>query len=60
MLYINRPSLDRLFERDTLRNKQKRDKKIAEAKERYGYSQKEVTDYLGMHFTSISRIMRRR
>jgi hypothetical protein len=35
-----------LFERDTLRNKQKRDKKIAEAKERYGYSQKEVTDYL--------------
>jgi len=28
--------------------------------ERYGYSQREVADHLGMHFTSISRIMRER
>ncbi|MFH1702149.1 MAG: transposase [Nitrospirota bacterium] len=57
--YINRPSLDRLFERDVLRNKQKRDKKIAEATERYGYSQKEVADYLGMHYSTISRLIRK-
>ena len=57
--YINRPSLDRLFERDALRNKQKRDKKIAEATERYGYSQKEVADYLGMHYSTISRLIRK-
>ena len=54
--YINRPSLDRLFERDALR---KRDKKIAEATERYGYSQKEVADYLGMHYSTISRLIRK-
>ena len=28
------------------------------AVERYGYSQREVADHLGMHFSSISRIMR--
>ena len=28
--------------------------------ERYGYSQREVADHLGMHFTSISRIIRER
>ena len=26
--------------------------------EGFGYSQREVADYLGMHFASISRIMR--
>ena len=57
--YINRPSLDRLFERDALRNKQKRDKEIAEATERYGYSQKEVADYFGMHYSTISRLIRK-
>ena len=57
--YINRPSLDCLFERDALRNKKKRDKKIAEAAERYGYSQKEVADYLGMHYSTISRLIRK-
>jgi plasmid maintenance system antidote protein VapI len=38
----------------------KRNKKIEEAVERYGYAQREVADHLGMHFTSISRIMRER
>jgi putative transposase len=57
--YINRPSLGRLFERDALTNKKKRDKKIAEATERHGYSQKEVADYLGMHYSTISRLIRK-
>lgn len=57
--YINRPNLDRLFERDVLRNNQKRDKKIVEATERYGYSQKEVADYLGMHYSTISRLIKK-
>jgi hypothetical protein len=26
----------------------------------YGYSKREIADYLGMYFTSISRIMHRR
>jgi hypothetical protein len=38
----------------------KRDKKIEEALERYGYAQREIADHLGMYFTSIRRIMRER
>jgi hypothetical protein len=34
--------------------------KIEEAVQRYGYTQWEVADHLGMHFSSISRIMRKR
>ena len=56
--YINRPPLDRLF-KDALKDKRKRDKKIEEATERYGYSQKEIADYLGMHYSTISRLMRK-
>jgi len=37
----------------------KRNEKIEEAVERYGYAQREVADHLGMHSTPISRIMRK-
>lgn len=37
-----------------------RDKKIVEAVEKYGYRQREVADHLGMYFTSVSRIMKRK
>lgn len=33
---------------------------IEGAVERCGYTQREVADHLGMHFSSISRIMRQR
>ena len=32
--------------------------KMEEAVERYGYTQREVADYLGMHLSPLSRIMR--
>jgi transposase len=35
-----------------------RNKKIAEAAERYGYSQKEIADYLKMHYSTISRLVK--
>ena len=57
--YVNRPPLEKIFSEGILRDKDKRDKKIAEAVERYGYRQREVADHLGMFFTSVSRIMRR-
>jgi putative transposase len=57
--YVNRPSLVKMFTEGILRDKGKRDKKIVEAVEKYGYRQREVADHLGMYFTSVSRIMRR-
>ena len=58
--YISRPSLDSLFEENVLKSKHKRDKKISETVERYGYSQKEVADYLKMHYSTISRLINKK
>lgn len=35
----------------------RRDEKIVEAIVRHGYSQKEVADYLKMHYSTISRLI---
>jgi REP-associated tyrosine transposase len=56
--YVDRPNLDKMFSQNILQDITKRNKKILEAVERHGYKQRDVADYLGMHFTSISRILR--
>jgi putative transposase len=56
--YIGRPSLNILFKKRELKNTHIRNKKIAEAAERYGYSQKEIADYLKMHYSTISRLIK--
>lgn len=40
-------------------DKRKRDNKIAEAVEKYGYTQRAVADHLGMHFTYVNQIINR-
>ena len=52
--YVTRPGLDGLFIEKTISDKRARNRKIVEAINKYGYSQKEVADHLGMHYTSIS------
>ena len=56
--YVSRPGLDKLFTEHIRQNRKDRDRKIAEAVEEHGYTQGEVADHLGLHFSSISRIMR--
>ncbi len=51
--YVDRPSLRELF-----KEKQKRNRRIAEAVYEYGYSQREVADLLGVHYTTISRLLK--
>jgi len=58
--YIDRPSLENIFSKNILKDISKRNRKILEAVRRHGYRQREVADYLEMHFTSISRILRER
>ena len=55
--YINRPELKEIFSEEVVNNKSKRNKIIREATERYGYSQKEVADHLGLHYSTISRLL---
>jgi len=58
--YIDRPSLEKIFSKNILKDISKRNRKISEAVRRHGYRQREIADYLEMHFTSISRILRER
>jgi hypothetical protein len=57
--YISRPGLDVLFSEDVKENRTKRKKKAMETVERYGYNQKEVADYLGIHYSVISKLIKR-
>jgi hypothetical protein len=56
--FMNRPSLKDIFRPEVLRDKRKRDKGIGEAVLEYGYTQRVVADHIGMHFASVSRILR--
>jgi hypothetical protein len=56
--YLGRPELEEIFKASIVQGIRKRNKRIIDAVQRYGYTQREVADYLGMHFTSISRIIR--
>lgn len=55
--YLSRRDLESLFTAKVLMKKERRDRKVVEAVERYGYSQKEVANYLGMHYSTISRLV---
>jgi putative transposase len=55
--YVGRPLLREIFTDDVAGRKKERDRKIIEAAERYGYSQREVADHLGLHYTTVSRIV---
>lgn len=54
--FVTRPELEVIFKRKTATAD--RNRKIRKAVEEHGYSQKEIADYLGMHYASISRLMR--
>jgi hypothetical protein len=56
--FINKPPLRDIFRSEVLRDKRKRNKSIGEAVFEHGYTQREVADYLRIHFTSVSRILR--
>ena len=56
--FMNKPSLGDIFRPEVLVDRQKRDKAIAKAVFGHGYIQREVADYLRIHFTSVSRILR--
>jgi len=48
----------KLFDEGIKRDREKRKEKVREAVERHGYSQKEVADYIGVHYSVISRLLK--
>ncbi len=55
--YANRPTLEKIFSQGVLDDKRKRDRRIADAVEKYGYTQRSIADHLGVHATYVSRIL---
>jgi hypothetical protein len=54
---MNRPPLGVLLTPEIVRDRSRRNAKIKEAVEAYGYKQKAVADHLGLHYTSVSRLL---
>lgn len=55
---FNRPSLDKLFGAKEVLTKTRRNKIIHQAIMDYGYSQSELSDHLGLHYSTISRLFK--
>jgi len=55
--YMSRPPLQKFFEGK--RTKATRDRAMVQAVHRYGYSQREVAEVLGLHYATVSRIVNR-
>jgi len=55
--HLGRPSLEKLLGQGAEKDTAKRNRRIAEAVEKHGYSQKEVADRLGMHYSTISKLL---
>jgi putative transposase len=58
--YAARPPLEKLLGPNVPKERVKRDQKIREAVEKFGYTQRAVADHLGFHFTYVSRILNER
>jgi len=54
--YLNRPQLSALFSREY--KKPERDKRIHAAHVRYGYKMREIADCLGVHYTTVSKVLK--
>ncbi|MBZ0157852.1 MAG: transposase [Alphaproteobacteria bacterium] len=56
--YAYRPALAAVFESDTAAEIKERNRKIYEAHVRFAYTLKEIADFLGLHYTTVSRAIK--
>ena len=56
--YVNRPDLKKIFTEKVVADKRKRDAKIVDAVQKYGYTQQQIAAHLDMHYSTISNLVR--
>ena len=52
--YVTRPPLKEIF-----KNKKSKDQAIYKAHLQYGYTLKDIAEYIGVHYTTVSRVIKR-
>jgi hypothetical protein len=57
--YVARPGLGELLNDWPISDKRKRARGVINAVLKHGYSQKEVADHIGIHYSTVSRIMQK-
>ena len=58
--FAGRQSLEKLFSNTAELKKELRNQKIARAHIEYGYTLKEIADSIGVHYTTVSKIVRKK
>lgn len=56
--YVCRPKIGDLFKKEKISTKHIRNGKIYNAHIKYGYTLKEIADYLGIHYTTVSKVIK--
>jgi hypothetical protein len=57
--YAERPGLAELMNGEIGRDKTQRDQAVYHAHVTYGYTLKEIADHLGLHYTTVSKVMKK-
>jgi len=57
--FVGRPSLSELFPFNDIQNKEERNRLIHEAHIKHGYTLKEISKVLNIHYTTISKVLNR-
>jgi len=54
--YVTRPALNEIFKR---KDKKSKDQAMYEAHLQYGYTLKDIAEYIGVHYSTVSRVIKR-
>ena len=54
--YVTRPSLNEILK---YKDKKSKDQAMYEAYLKYGYTLKDIVEYIGVHYTTVSRAVRK-
>ncbi len=56
--FIGRPSLEGIFKKTASTERAKRNRAIMEAAVRHGYSQAAIATHIGLHYSSVSKVIK--
>ena len=57
--FAGRTCLETVFNKKTGSKRRERNVKVVDSVEKYRYSQREVADYLRLHYSTISRLLKK-